>query len=229
MPSKHHRPAALQRRSTSGSNTKLTLGNLNLQKLDSSSNLQLQVALNNSTKDLPRGKGKKTTGRPNVGYNSTFQFFRSNPNSPCPFLTHRAFCHSSPQAGRKVINKSNHPLSCTCNNSNHIHTALRQVPPIRLSPKRPIQLPQPEQTKNPALPSPAPWLPLTTSKPKAIQTNGSQARVYLPPPRTSHPTRNLVTMTLFATSPQIFTLPAQHISRLPPLTIGNPPPQPSLR
>lgn len=87
MPSKHHRPAALQRRSTSGSNTKLTLSNLNLQKLDSSSNLQLQVALNNAAKDLPRGKGKKSTGRPNVGCNSTFQFFRSNPNSPCPLST----------------------------------------------------------------------------------------------------------------------------------------------
>jgi hypothetical protein len=82
MPSKHHRPAALQRRSTSGSNTKLTLNNLNLQKLDSSSNLQLQVALNNATKDLPRGKSKKSGVRPNVCYNSTFQFFRPNPNSP---------------------------------------------------------------------------------------------------------------------------------------------------
>ena len=88
MPSKHHRPAALQRRSTSGSNTKLTLNNLNLQKIDSSSNLQLQVALNNATKDLPRGKGKKSGGRPNVCYNSTFQFFRPNPNYPPrpPFL-----------------------------------------------------------------------------------------------------------------------------------------------
>ena len=205
MPSKHHRPAALQRRSTSGSNTKLTLGNLNLQKLDSSSNLQLQVALNNSTKDLPRGKGKKPGGRPNVGYNSTFQFFRSNPNSPCPFLTHHAFCHSNPQAGRKVINKSNRPPSCTCNNSNHIRTALRQVPPIRLSPKKPILLPQPEQTENPALPSPVPWSPLTTSKPKAIRTNGFQARVSLQPPRTSHPTRDptMRTMTSFITYPHI--------------------------
>ncbi|KAF9653948.1 hypothetical protein BDM02DRAFT_1115348 [Thelephora ganbajun] len=66
MPNKHHRPAALQKRSTSGSNTKLALANLNFQKLDSSSNLQLQVALNNATKDLPRGKGKKSGGRPNL-------------------------------------------------------------------------------------------------------------------------------------------------------------------
>jgi len=68
MPTKHHRPAALQRRSTSESSTKLTLNNLNLQRLDSSSNLQLQVALNNATKDLPRGKGKKSGGRPSVCY-----------------------------------------------------------------------------------------------------------------------------------------------------------------
>ena len=82
MPSKHHRPAAIQRRSTSGPNAKLTLSNLNLQRIDSSSNLQLQVALNNATKDLPRGKGKKSGARPNVCYNSTFQFFRPNPNYP---------------------------------------------------------------------------------------------------------------------------------------------------
>ena len=68
MPTKHHRPAALQRRSTSESSTKLTLNNLNLQRLESSSNLQLQVALNNATKDLPRGKGKKSAGRSNVCY-----------------------------------------------------------------------------------------------------------------------------------------------------------------
>ena len=66
MPTKHNRPAALQRRSTSESGSKLALNNLNLQKLDSSSNLQLQVALNNATKDLPRGKGKKAGGRSNV-------------------------------------------------------------------------------------------------------------------------------------------------------------------
>lgn len=85
MPSKHHRPAALQRRSTSGSNTKLTLSGLNPQKLDASPNLQLQAALNNATKDLPRGKGKKSSGQSNVCCDSTFQFFRSNPKTR-PFL-----------------------------------------------------------------------------------------------------------------------------------------------
>ena len=68
MPSKHHRPAALKRRSTSESNTKLTLSGLNLQRLDTSANLQLQVALNNATKDLPKGKGKKSTGQSDVSY-----------------------------------------------------------------------------------------------------------------------------------------------------------------
>ena len=76
MPSKHPRPAVLQRRSTSGSNTKLTLSGLGLPKHDTSSNLQ--VALNNATKDLPRGKAKKSGGWPNVRFDSTFQFFRSN-------------------------------------------------------------------------------------------------------------------------------------------------------
>lgn len=81
MPSKHHRPATLQRRSTSESNAKLTLGGLNLQKLDAGSNLQLQVALNNATKGLPKGKGKKSS---NVCCDSTFQFFPSNPKTrPC--------------------------------------------------------------------------------------------------------------------------------------------------
>ena len=85
MPSKTQRPTTLQRRSTSGSN-KLTLSGLNLQKLDTSSNLQLQVALNNATKDLPKGKGKKPSGlQSSVRFHSTFQFFRSNPKTR-PFL-----------------------------------------------------------------------------------------------------------------------------------------------
>lgn len=45
--------------------TSSPLSGLNLQKLDTSTNLQLQVALNNATKDLPKGKGKKTSGRSN--------------------------------------------------------------------------------------------------------------------------------------------------------------------
>lgn len=156
MPSKHHRPAAIQRRSTSGSNTKLTLGNLNLQKLDSGPNLQLQAALNNATKDLPRGKGKKPGGRPNVCYNSTFQFFRSNPNYLLHSRPDRAFCHSNPQVGRQVINKSDHPLNCTCNRSSHTHSARRQVLPARLHLREPTPPPPLDPTKNPALPSPVP-------------------------------------------------------------------------
>lgn len=156
MPSKHHRPTALQRRSTSDSNTKLTLNNLNLQKLDSSSNLQLQVALNNATKDLPRGKAKKSAARPNVCCNSTFQFFRSNPNSPSPCRPIRAFCHSNPQVGRRVI-KSDHPLNCifSCSNS-HTYSAPLRVPCAQLHLNGLTRPPQPEPTKNPALLLPVP-------------------------------------------------------------------------
>lgn len=155
MPSKHHRPGALQRRSTSESNTKLTLNNLNLQKLDSSSNLQLQVALNNATKDLPKGKAKKPSGRPNVCFNSTFQFFRSNPNSPSRSRPNRAFCHSNPQVGRQVI-KSDRPLNCSCSCSCHTHNARRLVPLVRLHLNELTRPPQLNPTKNPALPSLAP-------------------------------------------------------------------------
>jgi len=178
MPSKLHRPAALQRRSTSGSNTKLTLGNLNLQKLDSSSNLQLQVALNNATKDVPRGKGKKSGGRPSVRCVSTFQFFRSNPNYPSRFRPDRASCHSNPQVGQKATNKSDRPLNCTCSSSSHTHSARRTVPLARLHLKELTRPPLLDPAKNLALPSLVPSSPLTRSKAKAIRTNGSRARVF---------------------------------------------------
>jgi len=178
MPTKHHRPAGLQRRSTSESNTKLTLNNLNLQKLESSSNLQLQLALNNATKDLPRGKGKKSGGRPNVCYNSTFQFFRSNPNSPPRSRPDRSFCHSNPQLGRQVI-KSDLPLNCISNTSSHTHNAQQQASPAWLHFNNSTRPPPPNPTRNPVSLSLVPSSPPMKSKARAIQMNGSPARACL--------------------------------------------------
>ena len=224
MPSKHHRPAALQRRSTSESNAKLTLANLNLQKIDSSSNPQLQVALNNATKDLPKGKGKKAGGRPNVCYDSPFQFFALT--LILPFVLHRAVCHSNPQVGRRVI-KSDHPLNCTCNSSSHTHIARRQAPLAPRHSKDSTRPPQPSPPKNLALLSQVPRLPPTILKARTIQTTGSRARACPSPPRTNHPTRNLVTMTSFITILRTCILSARPISQLPRM-IGNRLPQPSL-
>lgn len=171
MPNKHPRPAALQRRSTSGSNTKLNLTNLNLQKLDTNSNLQLQVALNNATKDLPRGKGKKSSGRPNVRCDLAF-----NSSTLILKLDH-AFCHSNPQVGRKVINKSDHPLNCICNSS-QTYNARQLVPLTRLHPNAPTLPPPPDPPRSLALPSLVLPSPPRRLKAKATLTNGSQARVF---------------------------------------------------
>ena len=159
-------------------------------------------------------------------YDSTFQFFRSNPNSPLHSRPDRSFCHSNPQRGRQVI-KSDHPLNCICSCSSHTPSA-QQAPLASHHFNNSTPPPQPNRTRNRVSLLPVLRSSPMRSKARATQTNGSPARACLQHPRTDRPTRSLMTMTLFTTSLQICSLPAQHSTRLLRM-IGNRQRRPSPR